>query len=242
MAILIIEHSELTGSDRLGQRLLENGHRLVVVRVHLGEQLPSDLDEIDGVISCGGPQDPNCNEPWVAQELALLKTADALEVPVFGMCLGSQLLARALGGEVSRCERPEMGWYDVRLTEQGYADFILSGQPWDGPQFHWHHWEVSKLPEEATLLASSERCGVQAWMKGISSYAVQFHPECTAQRIESWILDDAVQLEQAGISPAAIEKDTDKNFESYTRLTDRLFEAISQLLMPMHTRLDRQRN
>ena len=242
MAILIIEHSELTGSDRLGQRLLEDGHRLLVVRVHLGEELPGDLDEIDGVISCGGPQDPDSNEPWVEQELALLRTADALELPVFGMCLGSQLLARALGGELARCEQPEMGWYDVRLTAVGYADFILSGQPWDGPQFHWHHWEVSKLPEGATLLASSDRCGVQAWMKGISTYAVQFHPECTAERIESWILDDKEQLDQAGISSAAVKDDTVKNFADYVRLTDRLFEAISQLLMPMHTRLSRQRN
>ena len=63
MSILIIEHSELTGSDRLGKRLLEDGHRLQVVRVHLGEQLPQVLDEIDGVISCGGPQDPDCGEP-----------------------------------------------------------------------------------------------------------------------------------------------------------------------------------
>ena len=60
MSILIIEHSDLTGSDRLGERLLQDGHRLQIVRVHLGEQLPKDLDEIDGVISCGGPQSPNC--------------------------------------------------------------------------------------------------------------------------------------------------------------------------------------
>ena len=73
MSILIIEHSALTGSDRLGERLLKDGHRLQTVRVYLGEQLPKDLDEVDGVISCGGPQNPDCNELWVEQELKLLK-------------------------------------------------------------------------------------------------------------------------------------------------------------------------
>ena len=242
MSILIIEHSDLTGSDRLGQRLLEDGHRLQVVRVHLGEQVPNDLDEIDGVISCGGPQNPDCNEPWVEQELALLRSADTLEIPLFGLCLGSQLLARALGGEVSRCEVPEMGWYDIDLTPVGRADFVLSGQPWSGPQFQWHHWQVSVLPEGATLLATSERCNVQVWMKGICTYAVQFHPECTPQRIESWIRDDAAQLGDAGISQESVIADTQQYFEDYLRLTDRLIDAISQLLMPMHSRLARQRD
>ena len=241
MSILIIEHSNLTGSDRLGQRLLEDGHRLQVVRVHLGEQLPTDLDEIDGVISCGGPQDPNCDEPWVEQELNLLRTANKIELPVFGLCLGSQLLARALGGELSTCEKPEMGWYDVTLSPEGCSDFILSGQPWTGQQFHWHNWQVSSLPDGAVLLASSEYCKVQAWMIGINSYAVQYHPECTKERIESWIIDDVAQLKEAGISTSKIEEDTEKNFNEYTRLTDRLFDSISQILMPMHTRLSRQR-
>jgi len=241
MSILIIEHSNLTGSDRLGQRLREDGHRLQVVRVHLGEQLPSDLDEIDGVISCGGPQDPTCDEPWVEQELQLLKSANKLEIPVFGLCLGSQLLARALGGELSKCESPEMGLYNVDLTPVGRADFILSGQPWSGPQFHWHHWQVSTLPEGAILLASSERCNVQAWMHGTNTYAVQYHPECTVARMESWIEDDAADVKNAGISASTIREETEKNFADYERLTGRLFDLLSQLLMPMHNRLSRQR-
>jgi len=242
MSLLIIEHSELTGSDRLGERLQNDGHRLLTVRIHLGETLPSDLDEIDGVISCGGPQAPTCDEPWIDQELNLLRSADAMHVPVLGICLGAQLLAVALGGDVSRCDEPEMGWYDITLTPAGRDDVLFAGQPWFGSQLQWHQWQVSTLPENATLLASSGRCNIQAWMRGINTYAVQFHPECYKKTIASWITDDAQQLVDAGISGDAINKDTEQQFDAYERLTDRFFDAISQLLIPIHTRLTRQRH
>lgn len=241
MSILIIEHSNLTGSDRLGERLLQDGHRLQTVRVHLGEQLPLDLDEVDGVISCGGPQAPDCNEPWIEQELKLLHEADNLQIPVFGICLGSQLLARALGGECGPCSSPEMGWYDLTLTSAGREDVLFAGQPWCGPQFQWHHWEVVSLPQDAKTLATSERCPIQAWTRGINTYAVQFHPECARETITAWIADDARTLSEVGIDGDEIEMQSNQLFEDYERLTNRLFDSVSQLLMPVHTRLHRQR-
>ena len=242
MSILIIEHSDLTGSDRLGERLLQDGHRLQIVRVHLGEQLPKDLDEIDGVISCGGPQSPNCNETWTEQELHLLREADALKIPLLGLCLGSQLIARALGGVCAEMAEPELGWHDVSLTPVGRQDVIFSGQPWCGAQFHWHNWEVTKLPEGAVVLATSDKCNNQAWTKGVNTYAIQFHPECTPKMIDTWIDDGTSEMATAGIDGNTIRKETEVQFDSYERLTNRLFDAISQLLMPMHTRLARQRH
>lgn len=242
MSILIIEHSDLTGSERLGTQLQRDGHRLQIVRVHLGELLPEDLDEIDGVISCGGPQAPDCDESWVEQELHLLRAADEKQLPVFGLCLGSQLLARALGGKVAHCEDPEMGWYDMTLTAQGKEDVLFAGQPWNGSQFQWHHWQVTTLPENATILASSDRCKVQAWKRGICTYAVQFHPECRRDTIAAWIDDDARTLAEVGIDGGFIASETDEKFPEYERLTSRFFDAISQLLMPMHSRLARQRH
>jgi|TARA_B100000959_G_scaffold21621_1_gene20959 GMP synthase-like glutamine amidotransferase len=242
MSILIIEHSDLTGSDRLGEQLLEDGNRLQIVRVHHGEQLPKDLNEIDGVISCGGPQPPNCNEPWTKQELKLIREADNLGIPLLGLCLGSQLIARALGGECAQAAEPELGWHDVSLTPVGRQDVIFSGQPWCGPQFHWHNWEVTKLPEGAVVLASSDKCKNQAWVKGVNTYAIQFHPECTPEIIDTWIDDGAAEMASAGINGNAIREETETQFDNYERLTNRLFDAISQLLMPMHKRLSRQRH
>lgn len=241
MAILIIEHSERTGSDRLGMRLRNDGHALHVVRVHLGEKLPPDLQEIDGIISCGGPQPPDCDEPWVEPELALLKAADEAQLPILGICLGCQLLARAIGGTLSHLPKPELGWFDITLTSDGREHPLFAGQPWCGPQFHWHHWQVETLPDTATILASSEQCKIQAWTKGINTFAVQFHPECQRGTVTDWIDDDSRTLHEYSINGQTIEHDSDRLFSDYTRLTDRFFDAISQILMPLSSRLSRQK-
>lgn len=241
MAILIIEHSERTGSDRLGMRLRDDGHTLQVVRVHLGEKLPRDLQEIDGIITCGGPQSPDCDEPWVEQELALLKAADEAELPILGICLGCQLLARAIGGTLSPLQQPELGWFDITLTPDGREHPLFAGQPWCGPQFHWHHWQVETLPDNATLLASTEHCKVQAWTKGINTFAVQFHPECQRETVTDWIDDDSRTLHEYSIDAQTIESDSNRLFPDYIRLTDRFFDCVSQILMPMSSRLSRQK-
>ena len=101
---------------------------------------------------------------------------------------------------------------------------------------------MTELPEGATVLATSDKCAVQAWTKGISTYAVQFHPECTPEIIDTWIDDGVAEMASVGIDGNAIRVETKTQFENYERLTNLLFDAISQLLMPMHTRLARQRN
>jgi GMP synthase-like glutamine amidotransferase len=241
MAILIIEHSERTGSDRLGIRLRNDGHLLKVVRVHLGEKLPTKLHGLNGIISCGGPQPPDCDEPWVKPELALLKAADEAELPILGICLGCQLIARALGGTLSHLPKPELGWFDITLSPVGREHPLFAGQPWCGPQFHWHHWQVESLPEGAAVLASSENCNIQAWMKGVNTFAVQFHPECERSTVTDWISDDTRTLHEYSIDATTIENDSDRLFSDYVRLTDRFFDAVSQILMPMSSRLTRQK-
>ena len=241
MAILIIEHSERTGSDRLGMKLRNDGHLLKVVRVHLGEKLPTDLRGLDGIISCGGPQPPDCDEPWVKPELDLLRAADVAELPILGICLGCQLLARALGGTLSHLPKPELGWFDITLSPVGREYPLLAGQPWSGPQFHWHHWQVETLPENTTVLASSDSCKIQAWMKGVNTFAVQFHPECERTTVTDWIDDDSRSLHEYSIDATEIENDSDIFFPDYIRLTHRFFEAISQILMPMSSRFTRQK-
>ncbi len=243
MAILIIEHSNLTGSHRLGERLLDDGHRLITVRVHLGEELPTDLDEIDGVISGGGPQSPlSKDEPWIEQELSLLREANKRQIPILGICLGCQLLARALGGEVGKLEAPEFGMCEVTLTPQGRECVLFAGQPWYGTMLQWHEFGITTLPEDSTLLATSSHCNVQAWSNGINSFGIQYHPECDRATISAWIKDDSRMLHERNISKDNLEQEVDECYPEYERLTNRFFDAVSQILMPVHNRLHRQRS
>ena len=138
MATLIIECTDLAASRRLGTTLADHGHRLDVRRLHRGDALPPDLMGIDAIACLGGPQSSNDDTiPWMADLLDLLRTAHAVGVPVLGICLGSQVLARALGGRVDAMPNgPRHGWSNVELTPTGREDPMHKGLPWSMACFH----------------------------------------------------------------------------------------------------------
>ncbi len=101
MATLIIEHSRTTGSDRLGEILRDHGHHLDVIFPAEGDPIPQDLGGIDAIVACGGPHAPDDEElTWLEPQKHLLRQAHEESLPVVGICLGSQILASALGGHV----------------------------------------------------------------------------------------------------------------------------------------------
>jgi GMP synthase-like glutamine amidotransferase len=238
MAILVIEHSDRAGSDRLGETLRDHGHRLRVVRVHREEALPPNLDDIDGIVSCGGPQQPGDDAlPWLAAELDLIRRAHEAELPVVGLCLGSQLVARALGGTTRQMEGGiEFAFHDVALTPGGREDPIFAGIPWVAKQFEHHRHEVAELPSDARLLASSERCRAQAWVCGVRTYGFQYHPEMHERRVEEWLADEPGILDEAGLSNEALRRQVEEHFPAFTRLAERLFESLALYLMPVDRR------
>jgi GMP synthase-like glutamine amidotransferase len=236
MAIVVLEHSDLDPSLRLGKTLRDYGHRLRVRRVHRGEPVPADLDDVHGVISMGGePSSNDASLPWLAPEMAFLRAAHAAALPVVGICLGCQVLARALGGEVGPVGGPgiEIGWQPVTLTDAGRDDIVHSGIGWSTMQFHWHREMVTKLPPGARALASSKLSPVQAWSIGLRTYAFQFHPEVEPATIDAWIADDPEALAEGGITEADIRGQTQANYAAFHRITQRLFEQIALLLMPV---------
>jgi GMP synthase (glutamine-hydrolysing) len=126
----------------------------------------------------------------------------------------------------------EVGWKDIALTPQGREDALFSGQPWKGPQFCWHSDHVSKLPDGATLLASSAGCKVQAFSVGLRTYGVQYHPEWNAATVKRELEQGATQVKAAGESLEAHLAATAQHAASSERLARRFFEACSLLLMP----------
>jgi GMP synthase-like glutamine amidotransferase len=149
----------------------------------LGEPLPQESH--CGLIIMGGPMSANDNLPGLQNELGLIEEALHNDVPVLGICLGSQLIARALGARVYRNQELEIGWEKVWLTEAGKKDAVIGGIESPETFFHWHG-ETFDLPEGAEWLAYSEKCRHQAYRYGRKVYGLQFHPEVTPEMIEDW--------------------------------------------------------
>lgn len=238
MATLVLEHSDLARSARLGAALRDHGHRLDIRRLHRGERVPADLDGIDGIVVMGGGFDPvDDTQPWMGAELALLKAAHEAQTPILGICLGCQLLARALGGSVERLEGGiEFGWHEVALTPVGREDPLLQGIPWRSMQIHHHAWHVTKLPEGAKPLARSARTPIQAWTCGVRTWGIQYHPEASAETIRRWMDEEPQVLAESGQARDAVEAASAAHDVDHARLADRLFERVALLQMPLDRR------
>ncbi len=123
---------------------------------------------------------------WIKPECILLKNSIRAGLPVTGICLGGQLIAKALGGSVEKNHTAELGWHRIFLTKIGLMDPILSAAGNDPLVYHWHN-DTFLLPPDGELLARSEACERQAFRIGEAAYAFQFHPEADAQLVYQWL-------------------------------------------------------
>jgi len=241
MALLVFEHSPLAGSLRLGTTLRDHGHRLRTIRVHAGDAMPADLDDVDGVIVMGGGQNVHDRPEWLDPESALICAAHERDMPVLGICLGCQIVAHALGGTTGPMDGGiALGFHAVELNAMGREDPLFTGIPWSTKQVQWHRDEVKELPAGAKPLASSERCNVEAWSMGLRTYGLQYHPEVFPSTIESWIEDEPVALDEAGTTPAALRASIESSYEDMARHAERLFESVALFLMPVDRRYQGQ--
>lgn len=148
---------------------------------------PEDIERLDPdlLIVLGGPLGANdeADYPFLSGELRLLATRLAKQRPTLGICLGAQLMARALGANVAAAERGEIGWLPLTLSDAGIGSPL---RHFDGaPVFHWHG-DAFELPAHAISLASTPDCAHQAFRVGRNLLGLQFHPEVTPRGLESW--------------------------------------------------------
>lgn len=192
MSLLVVHHDEIAGLAHLAESLAARDLDVVEVDATTDE-LP-DPSAHDGVLVLGGRQSVAGElDDWVGPELAFLRAADAAEVPVFGICLGSQLLGLAHGGEVAPREEAEKAIVALHRTAPGRADDIVAGWPDGAPGLAHHNDEVVVLPDEAEqLLLGSD--GATMWRLR-NSYAIQTHPEAGVESLRLWM--DAALSEPA---------------------------------------------
>ena len=184
--ILAIQNDETDAPHLVGLWLEELGFKIQVLRAYAGEEVPTTVpDSVSALIPLGGHMNANEDHlhPWLAPERALLKDAIDRDIPIFAICLGTQLLAVAGGGRVERAEFGEVGIYEIKRNEVADSIFNLDAP---APVAQWHEDQVTKLPDGATLLASSELCQNQVYRLGTKSYGVQFHPEIDLEVVKWW--------------------------------------------------------
>lgn len=155
------------------------------------DALPGPAGDWDAVMVFGGSQHPDQDDRfhWLAHEEAFLQDVLTAAIPVFGVCLGSQMLARAAGASVGPAREPEIGWLDVSLTATGADDPVLGVLPRTATVFQWHHYTFG-LPPGASALAESEVCLQAFRLSGLPAWGIQFHAEVTQAMVNAWIAED----------------------------------------------------
>lgn len=229
MNILVLQHERVEHPGFFRQLLKEDGHRWTTVHVNEGESLPS-IDSFDALWVMGGPMDvwQEKEYPWLIQEKQFIRTAvQDKGKPYFGLCLGHQLLAEALGGQCAISKVPEIGVLDVQLTEVGVTTVLLDDLPDVFPALQWHSAEVIKMPENATCLATSPACAVQAMSWGPRAHSVQFHLEIEPDTVDTWsrIPAYANALKEAlgddGIN--ILVNECNEHMQTFQKMTERVY-------------------
>lgn len=187
MRVLVVQNFDGTGLGQVGTALAEAGAEIDIRRAHHGEALPADAGGHDALVVLGGGQNARDDEgsPYIPALLDLMRDFERRDRAVLGICLGSQLLARAYGADNLIGAAPEFGWCDVGLTEDGAADPVLKAAGQNFPIFQWHD-DTFTLPEGGVRLAGNGVARNQAFRVGRAAYGTQFHFEADRRLVEEW--------------------------------------------------------
>ena len=232
--ILVIQHNDDDNLNDLAQPFFEAG--LEIVQWH-AEKTPSPVSSLEGfsgLVSLGafaGVED-EASSTWMPFERGLIEEALEAEMPVLGLCFGSQLLASVAGAEVGKSGRPEVGWYSVEMTPEAAADplmAVLGPQP-QVIQYHYDtfNWEVE--PENLTIMGTANGMN-QAFRVGKNAWGTQFHIEMNLPTMLGWIATYPRAFEKAGNVTAEQVELTRQNWRLHQERSVALGRAFAQQVL-----------
>jgi len=185
--ILVITHDDSEGSGSLGTFLESIAIDTQTAKLHEGDDLPEDPSTLGAIISMGGAMSVHDEDiySFLRKEKKFLMHAIEANVPILGICLGAQLIARACHAAVLKAQVSELGWRKVSITDEGKRDILFQGLSQTIRVFQLHE-DVFDIPEGATLLATSQACPNQAF-RYRNAYGLQFHIEVTRDMLSGWM-------------------------------------------------------
>jgi GMP synthase (glutamine-hydrolysing) len=218
---VVFRHVPFEDLDSLSETLLAKGYRWRCIDTPIQSLASFDALKDDLLIVLGGPVGVYEQHlyPFLETELRVIRERLTAGKPVLGICLGAQLIATALGASVASMGVKEIGYSPVTVSESAPAYFAPLNSL---PVLHWHG-DRFEIPDNATLLASSDICDNQAFSVGDYALGFQFHLEVTAAGLESWLVGHACELSHAGIDPRTLREDA-------TRYSAKLSSAARQVV------------
>lgn len=232
--VLVCQHVGYEILGTLNPLLKKNRIRIRYVNFYRDHHATPTLNGYDGLILLGGPMnvDETSRYPFLAYELKLIREAIALDIPVLGICLGAQLIAKALGAAVMKNPVEEIGWYDVQVTEGGKSDPVFQHFSATEKILQWHG-DAFSLPPGCVHLASSSDCAHQAIRYGTKVYGFQFHLEADEAMLHRWIRLGKERGEfsklRRTVNPDHIEADTSQYIERTLVLGKKTFGEFLKL-------------
>ena len=233
--IIVCQHVAFEILGTLNPMLKSAGFRIRYVNFGRQPAARPSLDGYDGLVVLGGPMnvDDVGTYPHLETEVGLIGEALRREMPVLGICLGAQLIAKALGASVEANGEKEIGWYPLSITAEGTDDPFLGSFGESEHIFQWHG-DTFDIPEGAVHLASSPDCRNQAFRYGTNVYGLQFHLEVDERLIKRWLevpihLEELAQLE-GRIDPERIREETPQYIGRTKELAERSFGGFIEIL------------
>jgi GMP synthase-like glutamine amidotransferase len=223
--LTIFRHITCEGPGYLAEVLDRHAIPWRLLKVDKGEAIPDTLDDCAGLVFMGGSMSVNDSVPWIEQELALIRMAQAQDMPVLGHCLGGQLISKALGGAISTNPVKEIGWHRVRKSKTAAAAKWLQGLPDEMTLFHWHG-ETFSIPECAEVILENDHCVHQAFTLG-NTLALQCHIEMVEPMVSEWAILYAHELQQTSNSvqsAAQMTTDLPAKISAAQQVADSLYQ------------------
>ena len=229
--VLFIQHGDVDKPGLVADVLADLGISLRVVHPYAGEALPEDASQFDGLVLGGGGQSAYEVErfPYLESECALIRAALAFQKPILGLCLGGQLIAKALGAEVRRAEIKEIGFFSVTRALDAASDPLAVILPPVFGAAHWHG-DVFEIPGGGVCLASTALTPNQMFRHGRSCYGFQFHLEMTPALFEELVWDSPDYLIDSGLDPQDLIRQAREVLPSLEKYARAAFKKWTEFL------------